>query len=341
MEELTYDELNNYLLSIFTGESIIKVNKKDEDVFLLLKQPSNRIKMEAAVVYASSYANAVNDGLLPKDELEELINKRGIFTEKDQKEVNDLKSKLEAQQVLLSKTTKVKANSDRIKNIILNIKNKINEIQYKKYSRLIMSAETKAEEDKNIFLCHRCVYVLDEDSLYWKDKLAFGSEKDVVFKNSVFSEFLSFYSGLSQELVRYIARSNLWRIRYISSIKCSESLFGVPTSDYSNDQFNLVYWSNYYQNIYEMMPEDRPSDMVIDDDEALDSYMTVYYKERTQDDASRRSKRSIGGKMSAFDKEEVIITRSNELYEDIKYDKPREAQRIKDRTVIKKRTKRR
>ena len=42
--------------------------------------------------------------------------------------------------------------------------------------------------------------------------------------------------------------------------------------------------------------------------------------------------------MSAFDAEEVIVTQSNELYEEIEYDKPREAQRVKNRTDIKKRT---
>jgi hypothetical protein len=103
---------------------------------------------------------------------------------------------------------------------------------------------------------------------------------------------------------------------------------------------NLAYWSNYYQNIYEMLPEDRPPDLIIDDDEALDAYMTSYYDERTREDAARRSKNKTGGKLSAFDKEEVILTQSNELYEDVKYDKPREAQRIKDKADIRKRTRR-
>jgi hypothetical protein len=106
---------------------------------------------------------------------------------------------------------------------------------------------------------------------------------------------------------------------------------------------NLAYWSNFYQSVYEMMPRDRPPDSVIDDDDSLDAYMKDFYEERNREDASEWSKnktKSGRGKLSAFDKEEVIVTQSNELYEDIDYDKPREAQRVKDRVDLIKRTKR-
>ncbi len=93
-----------------------------------------------------------------------------------------------------------------------------------------------------------------------------------------------------------------------------------------------------------MMPKDRPTDLIIEDDDALDAYMKSYYEERNREDAAERYKHQTQqsrGTLSAFDKEEVIVTRSNELYEDIKYDKPREAQRIKGRVDIKKKSKRR
>jgi hypothetical protein len=123
-------------------------------------------------------------------------------------------------------------------------------------------------------------------------------------------------------------------------MKTSEPLFGIPTSEYTIDQLNLIYWSNYYQSIYEMMPEDRPSDFVIEDDEALDAYMENYYKDRNKEVAARKSKSKRGGKLSAFDSEEVIVTRSHELYEDIEYDTPREARKIKDRVDLRKRSRR-
>ena len=152
---------------------------------------------------------------------------------------------------------------------------------------------------------------------------------------------MDFMRGVDTKTIRFIARSNIWRIRYTSSLKIAEPLFGVPLVDYTTDQLNLVYWSNYYEQIYSMLPSDRPQDVVIEDDEALDKFMDEYYKEMNNESTilrDRNKKSKNKGTLSAFDSEEVIVTQFNELYHDIKYDKPKEAQKIKDRADIKKRT---
>jgi len=337
--DISYEELEKYLLKIFTGEEIVKI-EDGSGTYILFRFPDNRIRARANLVYSMSYDRAIKEGLLPLKELEELIHRRNIITEADKKVISKIESQLEAQKVLLSKTTKVKANSDRIKKIIEEFESKLNEIKFKKYSKLILSADHKAEEERQSFLCNRCSYSIYKEERYWVSDDDFNKETNLALKTLITRAFTSFYNGISQEVIRSIARNNLWRIRYVNSIKTSEGLFGVPGSEYTNDQLNLVYWSNYYQSIYEMMPEDRPSDSVIEDDRVLDAHMTAYYEERNREDASRRSKNSTGGKLSAFDKEEVIVTKSNELYEDIKYDKPREAQRIKDKSMIRKKTNR-
>jgi hypothetical protein len=341
MEELTYEELSNYLLVIFTGEKIKTYNQNNKSISLIFKQPSNRVRVLSDIVYQNALEEAKASGLLSTEAWEKIMFDRGLFTEADQDKIAGLESKLYAQRILLGKTTKVKANQDRIKGVIDSINKELNEIKYKRFSKLTMSAETKAEEDKNLFLCSKCVCDLATDELRWPDLESLHNEKDLDFRGEMLIDFIGFCNGYRQELIRYIARSSLWRVRYMHSIKVSDPLFGIPIVDYSSDQFNLSYWSNYYQNIYEMLPEDRPSDMVIEDDEALDAHMNAYYEERTREDAARKSKHSVKGKLSAFDKEEVIVTKSNELYEDIKYDKPREAAKLKDRTDIRKKARRR
>jgi hypothetical protein len=124
----------------------------------------------------------------------------------------------------------------------------------------------------------------------------------------------------------------------MTSVKTSESLFGIPVSEYSGDMLNLVYWSHYYQNINEMMPEDQPPDDIIEDDQALDAFMQDFYHERGKDVAERKHRKGTTGKLSAFDQAEVIVTRTNELYEDIEFDEPREATAIKDKTLVKKKS---
>jgi len=333
---ITYDELERYLSRVFTGVDLVYINNGSTDICVEFRPMNNTIILRANLVFDKIYKEAIAEGMLSSEDLEKLIKERNIFTEEDEKKIERLRTQLEAQEILLAKTTIVAAKQDRIKNIIKNIRNEINEIYSKKSSKMSLSAEAKAEEGKSLYLCWASTYDSDNDSLLWPTYNDILKETNLVFKDNVFLHFLQYHKGIDTRIIRNIARSNLWRIRYVTSLKTSESLFGVPTSEYTNDMLNLAYWSNYYQSIYEMLPEDRPSDLVIEDDEALDAYMQSYYDEKNREDAARRSKNKTSGKLSAFDKEEVIVTQSNELYEDIKYDKPREAQRIKNKAMIKK-----
>lgn len=332
---LTHEEVEKYLTKIFTGIECTYV----KDVLLVFKFPSNEIKQRAQLVYDRSFEEAVKSGILPMADLEQLVEARNLISKEEIKNLTKLRNKLDAQEILLGKTTRVKANQERIKQVINRLRTEIRQIEFKKSSKLLMSAETKAEEDRTFFVCSRCVY--DEDNnLFWPSYDAAKKETRIELKDKILIAYLKFYSGLPVSIIRELARSSLWRIRYINSVKTSDPLFGVPTSHYTTDQINLSYWSNFYQNIYDMMPEDRPSDLVIEDDEALDAFLKTFYEERNREEAVRKSKSKRSGRISAFDAEEVIVTRSHELYQDINYDTPREAQKLKDRVDIKKRTKR-
>jgi len=327
-------EVENLITCISSGVHLKIIDNK----LIVFKFPTNIIKLEADVRYEDEYKKAIDSGLLDRSSLEELIKKRNLFTNEDQKKLDSLKSKLEAQRVLLAKTTVVKANQSRIKGIINKLTSDIAEITLQKTSKLMMSAEVRANEERSLFLCWRCTFI--NDKLVWETFEDFKHSTDLVFRENVLTYFLDVNAGLPADKLRFIARHNLWRIRYVNSQKLSEALFGVPSVEYTTDMLSLAYWSNYYDNIYQMMAEDKPSDLIIEDDESLDAYMRAFYEERTREDAARRSKSKSPGKLSAFDSEEVIVTASNELYQDIEYDTPREAKKLKERADIKKRTKR-
>ena len=331
--DFTAEEVERYLNRIFTGKELFNL----EGRLLVFAHPDNDVKLQADLVYDKAYKRALSSGMLPLDELQELIKKRNIFTEADEDKLEELITQRNAQEVILSKTTKIKANQDRLKKIIASLDEKISELHYKRTSKLILSAESKAEEERALYFCWACV--TDEDnSKCWPTFEELLNEADLIFRDAVLTSFLRFKSGIATKTIRYLARHSLWRIRYVTSQKVSDPLFGAPTSQYTNDMLNLAYWSNFYQNIYEMMAKDRPPDSVIDDDDALDAYMKAFYEERTREDAVERDKNrhATRGKLSAFNKEEVIVTKSHELYEDIEYTKPREAQMIKDKAGVKK-----
>jgi hypothetical protein len=338
--DLTHTEIDDYLCGIFSGCRLTFIEYEDNKYSIVYRSPDNMTKIRAGCKRNRSYDLAIADGLLPTDKLLEVMYKRGVLSNSDNDRVDKLNEQLKAQETLLAKTTKVKANQERILGVIKKLKEEINELQSKQISGVLMSADSKAEEEKTMYLCWACTFKdTDPPSRFWPTLDDFQNETDIGLRDKILLGFVEFNRGIDTSVIRYIARNGLWRIRYVNSQKTSDPLFGIPAADYSNDMLNLVYWSNYYQNIYEMMPEDRPPDSIIDDDDALDAYMQSYYEERNKEDAARRSKVKTSGKLSAFDQEEVIVTQSNELYHDIEYDKPREAQRIKDKNVIRKKSK--
>jgi len=339
--ELDHIETDRYLSNIFTGNSLVYIEYSGTEHPIVFSGPDNMTKVRADHIHDRSYDRAIKDGLLPTDKLLEMMYERGVLTTADNDRMDKINDQLKAQRLLLAKTTKVKANKDRILGIIKSLTDELNVLQSKQVSSILMSADSKAEEEKTMYLCWACTFKDTQPiTPFWEDLTAFNNETDIGLRDKLLVAFVGYNRGIETSIIRHIARSNLWRIRYINSQKTSDPLFGIPAADYNNNMLNLVYWSNYYQNIYEMMPEDRPPDSIIDDDEALDAYMQSFYEDRNREDAARRSKVKTAGKLSAFDQEEVIVTQSNELYHDIDYDKPREAQRIKDKTAIRKKTKR-
>jgi hypothetical protein len=332
--ELTYEETDLVISKIALGKTFLRFKNE----FIYIYHPSNEIKVKSKLIYEEAFEKALAEGLLPKKDLEDIILARGIFSEDDTNKVAKLQSQVKAQEVVLKKTLKVKANQERIRKIITDLNEQISTLLYKKYSKLYMSAETKAEEEVNNFNCYECTYD-SSGNKYWSTYEDFIHEKDDSLKTKILSAYVNFIRGIDISVIRFIARSTLWRIRYNNSMKTSDTLLGIPAVDYSVDQLNLVYWSNYYDQIYSMMPNDRPSDNVINDDELLDKFMEDYYNEMNNETSINKERKiKHKGTLSAFDSEEVIVTRSNELYQDITYDKPKEAQKVKDRADIKKRT---
>lgn len=319
--DLSYEELDGYINQISTGQKLVEVeNKLGENKPLLFKYPTHKNQIVADLIYKKSFSEAKSMGIPTLAEVEELVKTRGIFTEEHEEEIKRLKSKIKGQEAVLAKTTRVPARRDRIKDAINKLQSEINKIQLRKEIQLENSCERKASEAKFLYLVRQNVFNVFTEELYWPSEEAFNSEPDFAFRRAVFVEYIVFSHGLKQDYLRYIARSNLWRIRYVTALKTNDSLFGVPIRDYNVDQLMLLYWSHYYQSINEMMPDERPSDEIVEDDQALDAYMKDWHADRSREaTASKAKKNKKYGQNSAWDYGETLVMKSNPLHEDINY----------------------
>ena len=203
---------------------------------------------------------------------------------------------------------------------------------------LRLTCEAKAAERRTLYFISKCVLDFDTEKPYWKCVSDFEDLTDESFKFDTVTEFIQFVSGVPVAVIRQIARSGSWRVRYAAGKKLGVDLFGRAIKDFTVDQLNLIQWSDYYAGINEMLPEDRPPESIIEDDVALDAYMEEYFEERNREDVARKHSKGRSSKMkSAFDHDEVIVTKAHPLYKDIKYSKtPKKLQDSEKVTVTEK-----
>ncbi|MCK5015970.1 MAG: hypothetical protein KAS32_02770, partial [Candidatus Peribacteraceae bacterium] len=215
-------------------------------------------------------------------------------------------------------------------------KDDLEELLSKREEGLEYSADKIAYEQKFLYMTWSGTRDPHTKERYWSTRKDFNAEVDLLFRREVFLKTINTSAGTTVGMLRYLARNNIWRIRYLSSVKTGESLFGVGLPYYSTDQLALSYWSSYYQSVYEMLPEDRPPDSMIEDDAALDAYMKSYMEEMNREsNSARESKRKGQGVKSAWDHGETLVMRSHELYEDMEYSDTIESIRNKNKSDIK------
>lgn len=291
---------------------------------LCIIYPYGDDKLYSDFLYDSSYNNAVKDGILSRKELESVIKSRGLITEREELREEELVKLIKGQEALFTKMRFAKDKKDKVGKNVERLKIELSKLRRKFNSFYTLTAESVATEVKLNYLCWAASYNMSGKSRMWETYEEFDLEEDIKFRAEVVSEVMSVLIGFSEETLRKTSRYIEWRIRYTSSVKIAIPLFSRKPEDYTKDQLALMYWSNFYQNIYEMMPDDRPDDDVIESDTMLDAYMEEYYKGIEQ---NRTISKSRGRGSNAFDSDEVIVTRFSELYEQLDYDDPRESVR--------------
>jgi hypothetical protein len=318
--DLTGEQVESIITQIICGGRIEVIKDKfDSNRLVYFRHPLANERVTADFIKAESFEKAISEGLLTLVDMEELLVHRGIWGIDKDKEIDKLNNQLKGQRVVLSKTTRVPANRQRLLGVIKTLEEKIWSIRKEKEIRLEHTVERKAEEEKLKYFTWACTYSRGGEKRYWEALRDFEMEPDFIFRRNCVVSFSIFSVGTPNSTIRYIARSPSWRIRYTAAQKNGGRLFKRDISDYSIDMLNLMYWSGYYSSIYEMLSEDRPSDDIIEDDESLDAYMEEYFKEQSQNDSAARAKKTNKSNISAWDHDETIVMRSNPIFEDVEY----------------------
>lgn len=312
-EKLSFQEVEELLEGVLNNKKLVRLETLGEDRFIVLSHPSAQDVLVSRYVRQKALIEAERAGLPSREEINRELELRPSSV-KDKKAAQVLEKKITAQE-RLRLLTKIPARRKPVDDNIQRLTEELNVLQAKSEQLYTLTQEYRADEESSWYLAWSSSYEITGERC-WKSFKDFENTTDLVLRNSIFSQFSNFNRGIPLKDIRYLARHTLWRIRYTAGLKIGGPLFPQGLHDLTPDQQALLYWSNYYQSIYEMLPDDQPDDGTIQDDEALDTYMEMYFKQREQERSQGRLKRGSGGKgrLSAATADEVIITSNNPEY---------------------------
>jgi hypothetical protein len=166
-----------------------------------------------------------------------------------------------------------------------NIRVELEEINQQEVALFSVSAENRAEEVRRRLMVFLFTETIDEKP-FWDSQTSFMKSTDNKFLNNLILAYFN-HNIYNEKELRHIARSGEWRFRWIAS-KHGEGLFGRPIADWSEMQNMLVYWSEYYDGVYESM--ERPPDYIIEEDVACDAWVQDQNKKHSQNRLANKKK---------------------------------------------------
>jgi len=325
-DDLSFQEVEELLEGILNDKKLTNLDSETGPKFVVFSHPTADEILYSRYRWEHALLEAQEKELPSIKDIDKILSEKEVISSEDTQRIQELEEKIVAQRRLLQ-LTKISGRRKPIEETIDSHLKEIRELEAKRESFYYLTQEKKADEESVLYLAWAASHDIDGNK-YWPTFQDFEDEQALIFRNNLILEFTAFNRGLPSKTIRYLARHSLWRIRYTAALKIGGSLFSRDLDDLTPNQLNLLYWSNYYQSIYEMMPDDQPEDDVIKDDEALDKYMEAYFKrreaERNEGRTTKRGSSSSKGKLSAWDKgEELIITPAHPEYMSLQYSEER------------------
>lgn len=312
-KDIPFQKVEEYLENILNNQSLSKVMSKDGTIFVVFSHPDARDVLKSRHIREIALAEAEEAGLPSVEDIDDLIENGGVIKPETEAEIRDVSAKMKAQEKLLS-MTRLPGRRIPIEEALQRLSDRLDELHSEAAGLYYLTSEKKADEVAMLYMAWASTYTLDGER-FWEDFQGFEEEVDLKLRASILQKFSYFNAGYKIKLVRYIARHSIWRIRYVAATKLGGRLFTRDYNDLTTDQLSLLYWSNHYQSIYEMMPNDQPDEDVIKDDEALDHYMEVYFKQREEEKnegkVNRTGASSSAKKLSAWERGDELIITSN------------------------------
>lgn len=288
---MDYHDREFFLSRVRAGFNLVNYNYKDIKIY----PPTIEDEFEANAFYQKIYNRCLNDELLTEQECHQLLIEQGLWREKDDQELEQVKKDIEKLKVDIFSKRNEKKTVERLR----------------AYLRMIEKALEKKESEKQVYYGNTCEAIsqLEKNSFLIKRGCFLGSDPMVDDEFDYKALLNLYYEQMLKEYeVREIARTDPWKTYW--SLKDSAKLFNTNGRELSIDQKNLMIWSKMYDSISESM--EAPSDQVINDDDMLDGWFILQRKKSEKEKGRQDLESSLTNSKIANASEVFVFAQDHE-----------------------------
>ncbi len=269
-----------------------------ECTHLYMSSPSRQNKFLSEQLFLDCYRNALEEGLLSSDNVEELLKKYGIWNDGKEATLQKLIKDMENIKVTMFESWTNNIRVRELKRALRDTEKGLEVLNEEKQSFDLFSAKAAARYCQQHFLMGCSLYTI-KNRPYWKRPTKCWDKPDEVL-NRAYRSINKYY--LTDNDYREIACGNAWRNVW-STRKGVGNMFGRAVVDLSVPQRHLVAWSNLYDSVYSN--SECPTDSVIEDHDALDGWMIKQKRKRDEALNNESLEGKINPRIASY--EEVFI----------------------------------
>jgi len=255
---MDYQERSRLVRRISIGNVKTNINFASKDHLVLIRDPDQHLMYDADYKYDQYYDKALDQGLMTREDSIKKLYEEGLWTNQ-----NDIDLKFIDQEI------------SRLKKSMPSLRYK--KINYQQVQNAIKQLDSKKEDMlkiKNQYDCITAEYVAE--SMKRKYIISHSCELDDEFliRNPSFINLLmvKYYTKLCPKStnIREVARSDPWRLYWLSSKETGMSLFHNESTNMTELQHCLILWSRIYDFAYNS--QNAPDDETMQDDDRFDQW---------------------------------------------------------------------
>lgn len=260
---MKHHEREFFISMIRSGKVIIEKDEFSVTVY----PPTIDQSYEASLVYDKAYKQAMIDGIMSEDDINDWMLSSGLWSQDKEKKSEGFKQDLEKLKTEIYNNRNDSKLRERIRLYIRAGEKQYAEHLREKNQYYQNSREGYALSEKVSWLIKNCTRKNNEQYDFKEISLSYVIDE---WQNSI----------LSEPIIRELAREEPWKSLW--SIRTNTKLFNNNDSyELTQNQKHILTWSQVYDNIQESM--ECPTDDIIKDDDLLDGWFIIQSKKREKE----------------------------------------------------------